>query len=276
MKTSVIWNLSSGLSFPIELWKHPKITIQVNQVSLQDIKQVQIQTYDINLFFIQITKDEWKIHEAYIRSAIETSPFVSLILVTSTDGEKEIFESVKNSPKFLVLERPLRLRELRLILDRSIQTEFYKAAALDIGNSCLENVGFFEGVFSLAHQEYEDSKRENEALRSILKYEEQVKKSQAGINIALEKVTELKNQELIELHERVKAIQQLDELREQELKQALEIQKATEEVLNYSRIEEMNLDKILRAQDRLFAYTEKEIKELIEENKMLKSRLGLS
>lgn len=275
LKTSVIWNLSADQSFPIELWKHPKIKIQVNQVPLKDIKQVQVHPNDINIFFLQLTKEDWKAYESLIRTNIESSPFVSLVLITSPDGEKEIFEAVKNTSKFLVLEAPLRLRELRLILDRAIQTEFYKAAALDIGNSCLENVGFFEGVFSLAHQEYEDSKRENEALKSILKYEEQVKKSQAGINVALEKVTDLKNQELIELHERVKAIQQLDDLRERELKQALETQKATEEVLNYSRIEEMNLDKILRAQDRLFAYTEQEIRELIEENRALKKKLGM-
>ncbi|XDD44867.1 hypothetical protein AB3N60_09000 [Leptospira sp. WS39.C2] len=275
MKTSYIWNLSQGRPFPVELWKHSKIKIQVNQIGFADLDQVSITQNDIHILFVQVSLKEWKEVESKIVSLFEGSPFVSLILVSSEDGAVQIQEMVHSKPKYLVLENPLHVRELRMILDRTIQSESYKAAALDIGNSCLENVGFFEGVFSLAHQEYEESKKENEALRSILQFEELVKRSQAGISSALDRVNDMKNQELIELHQRVKAIQQLDELREKELKQALELQKATEEVLNYSRIEEMNLDKILRAQDRLFEYTEQEIKELVEENRALKKKLGL-
>ncbi|TGL90419.1 hypothetical protein EHQ68_03020 [Leptospira congkakensis] len=275
MKTSYIWNLSHGRPFPVELWKHSKIKIQVNQMDLSEIDRISITPNDIHILFVQVSLAEWKQIQQTITSSFEVSPYLSLILISSPDGSEQIQELVQSHPKYLVLENPLHVRELRMILDRTIQSESYKAAALDIGNSCLENVGFFEGVFSLAHQEYEESKKENEALRSILKYEELVKRSQAGISNALEKVNDMKNQELIELHERVKASQQLDELREKELKQALELQKATEQVLNYSRIEEMNLDKILRAQDRLFEYTEQEIKELVEENRSLKKKLGL-
>ncbi|TGK91800.1 hypothetical protein EHQ30_16545 [Leptospira brenneri] len=275
MKTSYIWNLSEGRAFPVELWKHSKIKIQVNQMDLSEIDRIAISPNDIHILFLQVTLLEWNKIQQTIATSFEGSPFVSLILISSPDGADQIQAAVQSQPKYLVLENPLHVRELRMILDRTIQSESYKAAALDIGNSCLENVGFFEGVFSLAHQEYEESKKENEALRSILQYEELVKRSQAGISTALEKVNDMKNQELIELHERVKASQKLDELREKELKQALELQKATEQVLNYSRIEEMNLDKILRAQDRLFEYTEQEIKELVEENKSLKKKLGL-
>ncbi|TGN18668.1 hypothetical protein EHS15_14950 [Leptospira idonii] len=276
MKTSLIWNLSQDRPFPLELWKHPKIKIQVNQISLKDLEKVQPSPNDINILFLQLTLQEWKSLPPSFRKDFDLHPFVSLIIVSSPDGVDSIQEDVKSNSKYLVLENPLHQRELRLILDRTIQAEFYRSAALDIGNSCLENVGFFEGVFSLAHREYEDSKKENDALKSILQYEEHVKKSQEGINHAMEKVTELKHQELIELHQRVRASEQLDALRERELKHALELQKATEEVLNYSRIEEMNLDKILRAQDRLFEYTEQEIRDLIEENKSLKKKLGLS
>ncbi|WP_411824898.1 hypothetical protein [Leptospira sp. 'Mane'] len=276
LKTSIIWNLSHNRAFPLELWKHPKIKIQVNNIALSEIGKMELSANDINILFLQVSLAEWKTIQVKIKKEFELHPFLSLILVHSEDGGEQIQKDFDQHSKFLILENPLRTKEFRLILDRSIQAEFYKAAALDIGNSCLQNVGFFEGVFTLAHREYEDSKRENDALKSILQYEEQVKKSQVGINIALEKVTDLKNQEMIELHDRVKASEQLDVLRERELKQALELQKATEEVLNYSRIEEMNLDKILKAQDRLFQYTEQEIKDLVEENKALKAKLGIN
>ncbi|GBF49201.1 hypothetical protein LPTSP4_07110 [Leptospira ryugenii] len=276
MKTSVIWNVSDRKPFPLDLWKHPKITIQVNQVKTADIQSLSFDSHSFHFLFLQVNASEWKQLRPILKQSFDSQPYLSLIIVYSEDASEVIYDEVKTQSKYLVLENPLHTRELRIILDRSIQTEFYKHTALEIGNTCLENVGFFEGVFSLAHKEYEDSKKENLALKSILDYEEQVKKSQLGINSAMDRMIDLKNQELIELHERVKASEQLDQLREKELKQALELQKATEQVLNYSRIEEMQLDKILRAQDKLFAYTESEIKELIEENKRLKKQLGLT
>lgn len=276
MKTSIIWNVSENRPFPLDLWKHPKIKIQVSQVGLSDLSQIKLSSEAFHFLFLQVTGTEWNAIRPKLLSEFDYNPFLSLIIVHSTDASETIYEEVKAKANYLVLENPLHMRELRIILDRCIQSEFYKSAVHDIGTSCLENVGFFEGVFSLAHKEYEDSKKENLALKSILDYEEQVKKSQAGISIAMDKVTELKNQELIELHERVKASVQLDELRERELKQAYEMQKATEQVLDYSRIEEMKMEKILKAQERLFNYTESEIKELIEENKSLKKKLGLT
>jgi hypothetical protein len=275
LKTSLIWNVSENRPFPLELWKHPKIKIQVNQINISDITKIKFIENEFNLLFLQVSGKDWEKLRPTLKSEFDSHPFLSLIIVHSPDASEAIYEEVRASAKYLVLENPLHTRELRIILDRCIQAEFYKSAVHDIGNSCLENVGFFEGVFSLAHKEYEDSKKENSALKSILDYEEQVKKSQVGINSAMEKVTDLKNQELIELHERVKAGQQLDELREIELKQAIELQKATEQVLNYSRIEEMNMEKILKAHNRLFDYTEQEIKDLIAENESLKKRLGI-
>jgi len=275
LKTSLIWNVSDNRPFPLDLWKHPKIKIQVNQMNLSDISKISFSENEFNFLFLQVSGKDWENVRSVLKKDFDSQPYLSLIIVHSADASETIYEEVKGHAKYLILQNPLHTRELRIILDRCIQTEFYKSAVHDIGTSCLENVGFFEGVFSLAHKEYEESKKENAALKSILDYEEQVKKSQAGINHAMEKVTDLKNQELIELHERVKAGQQLDELREIELKQAIELQKATEQVLNYSRIEEMNMEKILKAHDRLFDYTEQEIKDLIAENESLKKKLGI-
>jgi hypothetical protein len=275
LKTSVIWNISSQIAFPIELWKHPKLELKVTNVPLETIDQVDLTPESIHIFFVNVNKEGWKSISKLIESKYETHPFLSLILIASEDASEEIQEQTKAKSKIVVLENPIHYRELRLILDRAIQAEFYKKAALDIGASCLENVGFFDGVFQLAHQEYEDSKKENEALRGILKYKEMVKKTNIDITSALEKVNELKNQELIELHERMRASETLDELRERELKEARELQQATEKVLSYSRTEEMNMEKIIKAHDRLLDYSEAEIRALLKENKELKAKLGM-
>ncbi len=276
LKTSVIWNISNQRPFPIELWKHPKLELKVTNVPLEAVGDIEITPDAIHILFVHVSLAEWNSISKKIETNFDTHPFISLILVASEDGSEVILEQTKTTTKTVVLENPLHNRELRLIFDRAIQAEFYKKAALDIGASCLENVGFFDGVFQLAHQEYEDSKNENEALRSILKYKEMVKKTNIDITTALEKVNALKNQELIELHERVRASETLDELRERELKEARELQKATEQVLSYSRTEEMNMEKLIKAHDKLLDYSESEIRALLKENKELKARLGIS
>lgn len=276
MKKSIIWNISSQEKFPLDLWKHPKIRIEVNGVSCEDAPNLVLSEDEINIFYLRVTNKEWnEVKDRFFKN-FEIHPFVSIILISTPDDPDSIHAELSGRSKFLVLENPLHLRELRVILDRIIQAEFYKQAAMEIGNGCLANVGFFEGVFELAHKEYEETQKVNVALQSILKYEDKVKKNQDEINLAMNKVNELKNLELVELHERIRASEKLDELREKELKDVIEEKKATEKALEYSRIEEIHMDKIIKAQDRLFSYTEKEIMALLEENKSLKSKLNLS
>lgn len=272
-KNAIIWHLTSGKEFPIQIWKHPRVNIELSKVSLDGLGAIDLMKADIHIFFLSVSLQEWNQIREFIRK-FELHPYVSLIMVYSDDAEK-INGVVPESGKIEVLEHPVHPRNLRLILDRTIQSEFYKLAANEIGNSCLTNIGFFEGVFELAQKEYKDATKANEALQAILEFESKVKKNNEEINKALERVNELKNKELLALHERLKVSEILDSMKTQELKDALDFKKATEQALNYSHIEEIQLDKILEAQDRLFAYTEKEIKDLIEENRSLKKRLGI-
>lgn len=275
MKKSIIWNISSQEKFPLDLWKHPKIRIEVNSVSCEEAPNLVLSEEEINIFYLRVTYKEWnEVKDRFFKN-FEIHPFVSIIIISTPDDPDAIHTELSGRSKFLVLENPLHLRELRVILDRIIQAEFYKQAAMEIGDGCLANVGFFEGVFELAHKEYEETQKENLALQSILQYEDKVKKNQDEINLAMNKVNELKNLELVELHDRIRASEKLDELREKELKNVLEEKKATEKALEYSRIEEIHMDKIIKAQDRLFSYTEKEILALLEENKNLKRKLGI-
>lgn len=273
MKKSVIWNISSKDKFPLEVWKHPKIKIELKHVDFQEAPNLVVSDQEINIFFLRVNYSEWKVIREKLIKNFELHPFVSIILISSPDNPDAIHTELMNKAKFLVLENPLHLREFRIILDRIIQLEFYKNAAMEIGNGCLANVGFFESVFTLAHKEYESTMDEINALEAILAYEDRVKKTQNEIQAAMQKVEELKNLELIELHERIRAGELLDLLREKELKSVIEEKQATERALEYSRIEEINQDRIIRAQDRLFAYTEKEILELLEENERLKKEL---
>ncbi|ASV11029.1 hypothetical protein LEP1GSC171_2781 [Leptospira santarosai str. HAI1380] len=272
-KNAIIWHLTSGKEFPIQIWKHPRINIELSKVPLDGLGGIDLLKSDIHVFFLSVSLEEWNEIREFIRK-FELHPYASLILIYSDDAEK-ISKTVPENSKIEVLEHPVHPRNLRLILDRTIQSEFYKLAANEIGNSCLTNIGFFEGVFELAQKEYKDATKANEALQAILEFESKVKKNNEEINEALERVNELKNKELLALHERLKVSEILDSMKTQELKDALDFKKATEQALNYSHIEEIKMDRILEAQDRLFAYTEKEIKELIEENRNLKKRLGI-
>lgn len=274
MKTSIIWYISTKTNFPLELWKHPKIAIEINTIPLNNIQTIQTSSKDINILFLELSKTEWdKIKNDFL-SKFELHPDISLTLISSPDFEK-ISNELEKKGKIEVIENPVQKNSLRLLLDRTIQTEFYKNAAMEIGSSCLSNVGFFEGVFELAREEMKVADDTNKALQSILDYESKVKKSQNLLQDAIEKVNEMKNAELLELHDRIKATEKLDELRELELRNAIQGKEAAENILSYSRIEEMNMEKIIKAQDKIFAYTDQEIRDLVKENRELKIKLGI-
>ncbi|TGK05024.1 hypothetical protein EHO59_09280 [Leptospira semungkisensis] len=274
MKTANIWHITSGAEFPVHIWKHPRINIELRKVQLKDYRSIELDPQDINVFYINTHLKEWsEIKEDFLKR-FELHPFVALTIISSPDAE-EIYSKLSPKGKTEVLENPVQARTLRIILDRVIQTEFFKMVANEIGNSCLANVGFFEGVFQLANKEYKDAQKANAALHAILEFEAKIKKNNEDINKAIDRVNELKNQELLTLHERLKVSEIIDNLKTMELKHALELRKATERALEYSSIEEIEMKNILEAQTKLFEYTEQEIKELVEENKRLRKELGL-
>ncbi|PJZ77002.1 hypothetical protein [Leptospira neocaledonica] len=274
MKTANIWHITSGAEFPIHIWKHPRINIELRKVQLKDYRSIELDAQDINVFYVNTNLKEWtEIKEDFLKR-FELHPFVALTIISSPEAE-EIYNKLSPKGKTEVLENPVQPRSLRIILDRVIQTEFFKMVANEIGNSCLANVGFFEGVFELANKEYKDAHKANAALHAILEFEAKIKKNNEDINKAIERVNELKNQELLTLHERLKVSEIIDNLKTMELKHALELKKATERALEYSSIEEIEMKNILEAHTKLFEYTEQEIKELVEENKRLRKELGL-
>ncbi|HRG44901.1 MAG TPA: hypothetical protein PLX69_04380 [Leptospiraceae bacterium] len=274
MKKSIIWNLSNGQEFPLDLWKHPKLAILINNVSLKDYASIELNPEEINIIFVSVDNSEWSSIEYNFLKLFGNKPEISLLLIAPSGNENlKVNQSMKGN--YEILESPIRKKEVRLIIDRTIQAEFYKASAIEIGAGCLANIGFFEGLFELAHTEYKNSQDIIKAFEKMLEYEAKIKLSNQEVNQAMEKVNEMRDAEMLELVETLKANEKLDTLREKELREAIEIQEATEKALQFSRIEEMHMDKIIKAQNRIFEYTDKEIKELIQENIELKKKLGM-
>jgi hypothetical protein len=274
MKKSIIWNISNGTEFPLDLWKHPKLAILINNVPLKDYASIVLNPNEINILFLSVNNSEWSSIEYDFLKLFANKSEITLLLISPSGNENlKINNPVKGN--YEILESPIRKKEVRLIIDRTIQAEFYKSSAIEIGSGCLANIGFFEGLFELARAEYKNSQDIIHAFEKMLEYEAKIKLSNQEVNQAMVRVNEMRDAEMLELVETIKANEKLDTLREKELKDAIEIQVATEKALQFSRIEEMNMDKIIKAQNRIFEYTDKEIKELVQENIELKKRLGI-
>ncbi|MDX1957705.1 MAG: hypothetical protein SFU98_03980 [Leptospiraceae bacterium] len=273
MNESIIWHISNEKNFPIELFRNPKVSISVKNVPLNDWDKIVLNSAIGNLIFLQVNSEEWKKIGKEFAQKFSSHPQVTLTLILGTDGSKLESELVSNHMFFL--ETPLHKKEITVLIDKSFQVELYKRASIQIGATCLENIGFFDGVFELARKETKESRDTIKALESILEFESRMRKSQDAINLAMERVNELREKELLELHQVLIANKNLDVLREHELKDAIEVQSATEAALQFSRIEEMQLDQIIQAQNKLFEFTDNELKALLEENRELKKKLGL-
>ena len=88
MKKSIIWNLSNGVDFPLELWKHPKLAILINNVSLKDYKSIQLNSGEINILFVTVNNSEWSSIEYDFIKQFGNRPEIALILISPKDNEQ--------------------------------------------------------------------------------------------------------------------------------------------------------------------------------------------
>lgn len=270
MTATVIWNISQNKNFPVEIWKHPKFALELKKLSINEIESINFEKDSINILFFDISVAEYQAKKNFLIKMMESITEITVMIFTGFEFNESDFGKYSNNTLYIQTVRP---NELKHILDKTIQAEFYKKSAQDIGQACLSNVGFYEGLFELANKENRDNKDTLKAFELILDYEKTNKANRDEINRAMNKVEELKDSEMILLVDTLKATEKLNILREVELKEAIAIKDATEKALQFSRIEEINMQKIIKAQDKIFEYTDKEIRELIQENKDLKQKL---
>ncbi len=267
----IIWNFSNTALY--ESAKPEKLQVTEKKLKINDWKNTEFDKTALNFVFAEFNESEWKELGEKFSEKFDFHPDVILTMAVSPVA--------KNLPvkgdvsRFMLLESPPRVREIRYLIERTVSSEAYKKASIDMGASCLENIGFFEGLFDLARKEQKESKETVRALENILEYEGKMKQSQEQVNHAMETVNHLRDQEMIDLYERIKATENLELLREQELREALKTKEATEAALLYSRQEELHMDRILEAHTKLFKYSEDEFKKLLRENIELKKRLGI-
>ncbi len=273
MNNTLIWNISSeGTEFPMDFRKNPKLSIQINHVKMEDMFHLQFPTDAINIVYLKIREKEWLEVNSKFSKIFTTHPHIQLVLVQVEDSPS--IEG-KQDGNLLILENPPHKNEIKMIIEKTIQTELYKRASIEIGESCIANFGFYEGLFDLAREENKQKQDTVKAFEKMMEYETKIKRSQNELLGAVERVNQLREKELLELHERIKATEVVEELKSKELKIALEESAAKDAVLQFSRIEEINMDKIIKAHNKLFEYSDQEIKDLIQENIDLKKKLGI-
>ncbi len=270
MIQAFILNIANKKPFPLEAWKTSNLSVAIQNYSVSELDPIALLKDKIYILYIDLNEEEYQASKVLFNRILEENANIKFIMYSGFSSN----EFSKNKSSF-GLESPIRKSELKLIIEKTFLSEFYKNSALEIGNACLNNVGFFEGVFELARKENMDSKDTTLAFELILDYEKKNKVSKDQINQAIDRVIAMKDSELIQMNETLKANEKLNRLRESELKEEMAIREATEKALQFSHAEEMNMQKIIKAQDKIFEYTDKEIRALVEENKQLKQQLGL-
>jgi hypothetical protein len=275
MRQSVIWYVSNSEPFPVTVRKHPRVDIKIKKLKPEGCANLELSSQEINIFYIKLNKKSWDGFVKQFKKEFELSPNVAYILLDIKGGGEELSKAYSKKSKYIVLDQPLQKNQTRSLIDKVIQLEHYKNTCLEIASSSLENYGMFEGVFTLAQKELKETKTVNNAIQSLLQFEDQIKKSQATVQNALTTIDDFRSAELMELHNRIKASENLEKLREKELIEAKKVNQAMEQALQFSRMEEMSMNKLINAQDKLFEYSEKEFRDLVEENKRLKKQLGI-
>ena len=270
MKKARIFTLKGGSDLSITLDGKSIYKPEIEKIDLSGLETVSADKNEINIVILNISADEFAKSRQIIQKAFDNFIFSLILIVTDNSA---VLRSSLNDSRYFVMDNPLHMEEMNHILDKAILASYYRMTAFEIGESCLGNIGFFEGIFDLAKKEKLDIDAENTALKNLLNYETELKKFQDNLNSAFEKLLKIKDSEILEMKKRLDASEKLDKLREKEIRDALDSAEAIEKVLQYTRVEEMNMDKTIKAQTQLFEYTTQQVQELIEENKKLKAML---
>ncbi|MBN1501101.1 MAG: hypothetical protein JW982_13150 [Spirochaetes bacterium] len=209
------------------------------------------------------------------------------ILVVDKEQVKSACNYTKNIMYLEIVERPLRQRELTLILEKSVIVEKYRDIMKDISHEAEERIEAFESLVRIHKKDMFENEQEKEVFHKIIEFEKSMLSEQVKLNEAIKTFSISKQKELFEVKTFLHAEQMLDQLRHKELLDANDTIKAQEAVLEFSSHELRTRAEILEAHEKNVELGREEakqlhlrikelelkIKELSEENEKLKNEI---
>ncbi len=269
----IIWHVSEGRKFPLDLRKTDALAFQVKEISPQEMKTLKPDPADLHVFLIQGERGGL----AAMRNLVEATPHLSdfpRILILSQD-QYGAYDQAHRNMNLMVIDDSVRPVHLKLIVEIVLRVEHYRQIVFHMSEQTREQAGLLERMLGLAREEIKNAREESGAFEALMEFETAHKRFERSISDAMERTMKLKDQELLELKGTLAAYERLSEFRDRELMEMRKHISATESALEFSHRENMEREKIIQALERLRLLTDKELIDLFQENQQLRGRLGM-
>ena len=267
MQVSKIFHISEGREFPL-IFNSSGPFRRAELPGIRPAKDV------FHAFLLQCEAGHTEQIQESLKANRHLDDYPKIIVLPNEDYRAHQQE-ISLIPRALVLDDEIRPHYLRIVLEQVLQQEYYRQLVYRLSHETRQRAGAFENLLELARSELQSSKEENQAYKSLVEYEADVRRFDQNVQNGIEEAHALKGQELVTLKTQLEAMEKLSDFRDQELKRAHAALNATEKVLDMSRKENIERDRIIAALDHLRIFTDKELHELVEENAELRKKLGL-
>lgn len=279
MKNTKIWFLTDNQKSEQIAMKLNALGLDTEVIKKKTFRTIKTKQNELNFFIVDLEDQDYDKTVEMVNSEDKIKNFMKFIVVNRKDVRKACAES-RNLLHAEILERPLREREILLIIEKTVIVEKFRDVMKQISHEAEERIETFESLVHIQKSNIFESDSEKEIFDNIVEYEKGLMTQQSKLNNAIKSFAENKQKELFEVKNLLHAEQMLDQLREKEIYSAKETIKAHESLLDYSSIELKDKEAILDAHEKNVELSREEaiqlhhrIKELEEENEFLKTEL---
>ncbi|MBE7438622.1 MAG: hypothetical protein HS115_09240 [Spirochaetales bacterium] len=273
VKSSIIWHVSRGRSFPLELRRGP-FPIEIREASFADLENLTARPGEIHLCLIQVEKGGMEAIGQAIHRAKSVYDIPKILLVPS--GEARNFPvNPELLPRTLILEDSIQPQNLAVCLEQQLVLEYYRSIVYTLSHEIRQKTEAYEKLLALSQEELKAKQSESRAYAALMDYHVEHQAFADRVQKARESMDSMQNSELLQLSEQLEAYERLSAWRDQEMKSAEATLQATSTALDLSTKENLEKEKLLNAMDRLRNFTEQELQDLLTENNELRARLGM-
>lgn len=280
MKNTKIWFLTDNENSMKIAEKLNALGLETEVLRKKTFKTANPNMDEINFFVIDLENEDYLKTINMINSEDKIKNFQKFIVVNKKELRKACSEST-NLLHAEIIERPVREREILLILEKTVIVEKFRDVMKNLSHEAEERIESFESLMHIQKRNMFENDTEKEIFANIIDFEKSILKEQSKLNKAIKSFAETKQKELFEVKNLLHAEQMLDQLREKEIFSAKETIKAHESLNDFSTAELREREAILEAHEKNVEFSREEaiklhhkIAELEKENSYLKEELA--
>ncbi|MCB1173685.1 MAG: hypothetical protein KDK39_08975 [Leptospiraceae bacterium] len=275
MQRSVkLYHVSPGKQHPLLFHAGGPLQIEVRELDTGELGTLAPDPNQLHFFLIHVSSTQ--LAEETL-SLLKANPQIhiwpALLLMSAADYAR-LKARANLIPSTVAVADDIQLEPLRILVEQMLYQLHYHQLLHELSLEMRKRSTVFDRVLEMAHQELKDARAESAALKALLDFDGDMKRTADSLQAAMQEAWNWKDHEAITLREQLQMVEKLNVFREKELAQAHQTIQATEKALEMSLQENLDREKVIVAMNRLRSLSDHELMDLYNENQQLKDQLA--